>query len=814
MYKNKFDSLKNIEESFDADKLNHIINNFDKLKSQLRPSCFGNNWNPLTKMQQYLKLSRHGKIDVKYKQNKSYGRYYAIGSVSLQSFPREVRHTIAKDYYIDVDIKNAHPVILLKLCKDEKIDCEDLEEYVKNRDKLLKDLKISREEAKKVYLALINGGSNDYNNLKYKTTHIKLFKKEMKNIHNHFCEKYEDEYKLHVKEKKKQKITFNLKASFLNKILCNEENKILMKMYDFFKSPKNCVLCFDGIMLDKKNKYDLKQCEKYIKDTLKYDIKLSEKPFDEALKLPSKIKKYVYPRYEYYNDYKKFVNKEISLELLLNWVNSCIVLIDNGGSEYFYTKEKRINYFGDKTYEICDNWNMKSVKEVLGNLKVIVKVINPYFGLELKNVDTKSKYLFNYLSNDSVKNQGFIQYCKERRMFRNYNRVDYIPYYKVKPVIEDTFNLFNGFPLEYRKIDYGKMKFEESKIYNHMSKYFFAEQKELEHFLDFVADMIQDPGQLKGTGHLFYSTLGCGKGLICKMLCKLLGSNNAIIIVDVKRYFDKFNNLYKNRILKIFEELEDKGTAFKNHNRIKGEITNTEEIVEKKGVDQFICRNFARIIMNTNNENATYVESGVRRISYHSLSGAKADDYDYFAPLWKELKDDKFLKCAFDYFANRKYDLKNVYKSYETDYRQEQKNTNLPIGIRFMINYFEEKYDKLINEDINIQSTLLRADLKQYCKDEGSSYSFKGFKTQVKKIGISSPVRVTLIENGKKKRIQCFVMNPTTIQKNIQKMLKNDKFKFQYNSKVIKKKENDVFEKDYKNKSNFKEPEFLPDDEF
>ena len=791
MFKKKTDALISIEETFNPDKLHYILKHFEKLKLQLRKSCITETWNPLAIMKRYLNLSENGKINVNYKQNRSYGRFYAMKQCSLQNLPREVRHTIADEFYIDIDIKNAHPVILLKLCKDEKIDCEDLEEYVINRDKLLKELKLSKGEAKLVYLALMNGGNKLYKTLTYKSTHVKSFKKEMINIRNHFSEKYSEDYKIHSKIKKDENITFNLKGSFLNKILCNEENKILMNMYEFFKKPKDCVLCFDGIMLQKNKKYNLKKCEEYIKKKTNYNLTLAVKPFDQKLKLPSNIEIYKYPKYEYYNDYKKFVNKEISIEKLTNWLNNAIILIDNGGCEYFYTREKNIFYHEDKTYEVNDSWNMRKIKDVYKNLEVIIKVINPYYNLNIENQNTKSKYLFNYLSNENKKNPGFLQRCKERRLMRNYNRVDYIPYFKEKPILEDTFNLFNGFPLQYKKNNYGNMKFEESKIYNHLKKYFFIEQKELDHFLDFVADMIQDPARIKGTGHLFYSNLGCGKGLICKLICKLLGSNNAIVIVNTDRYFEKFNNVYKNKILKIFEEIKEKGSAFHNHNRIKGEITSNEEIVESKGIDQFVCRNFSRIIMNSNNENATFVEPGVRRLSYHHLSDKKANNYDYFKPLWAELKNDQFLKCSFDFFANRKYDSKNVYNSFETEYRLEQKNVNLPLGIKFIIFYFEENYKLLLDETINIQSTLLRSNYKQYCQDEGCKYSFKAFKKQIKKIGIDEPVRVCF----NKQRLKCFRLNPAKIESNLRYLLKNKKFKFQYNLKNITVNKNDVFEK-------------------
>ena len=56
-------------------------------------------------------------IKVNYKQvHKNIGRYFAEGSLSLQSLPREIRHTIAKEFYYDIDIINAHPEILYQYC--------------------------------------------------------------------------------------------------------------------------------------------------------------------------------------------------------------------------------------------------------------------------------------------------------------------------------------------------------------------------------------------------------------------------------------------------------------------------------------------------------------------------------------------------------------------------------------------------------------------------------------------------------------------------------------------------------------------------
>lgn len=59
---------------------------------------------------------------------------FARGSLSLQCMFREVRNTIARDYYHDVDMANAHPVILRQFCDKLGIPCPVLASYIERRD--------------------------------------------------------------------------------------------------------------------------------------------------------------------------------------------------------------------------------------------------------------------------------------------------------------------------------------------------------------------------------------------------------------------------------------------------------------------------------------------------------------------------------------------------------------------------------------------------------------------------------------------------------------------------------------------------------
>ena len=104
----------------------------------------------LRKMQSNLRGSRY---KVKYSRSskvKHYGRRYA--DKGFQPMEKRLRHTLAQDNYVDVDIVNAHPVILRQfLAKYDTGTYEKLTQYVEERAQVLKML------GKKEVLSILNG---------------------------------------------------------------------------------------------------------------------------------------------------------------------------------------------------------------------------------------------------------------------------------------------------------------------------------------------------------------------------------------------------------------------------------------------------------------------------------------------------------------------------------------------------------------------------------------------------------------------------------------------------------------------------------
>jgi hypothetical protein len=142
----------NIEfnEFINITKANYIIENYEDIKAKFRPESeerLNNiNLDPLTLFKKYVSKSKTIKfqnatnlIKVTYKQNNEIGRFFALGSLSLQTLPREIRQTISDEYYYDIDIKNCHPILLQKYAKTNKLNHDYIKIYNNLRDDLLKE---------------------------------------------------------------------------------------------------------------------------------------------------------------------------------------------------------------------------------------------------------------------------------------------------------------------------------------------------------------------------------------------------------------------------------------------------------------------------------------------------------------------------------------------------------------------------------------------------------------------------------------------------------------------------------------------------
>lgn len=174
-----------------------------------------------------------GMIPVRYKHglNKSSGRNYCKG-LGIQSIPRNIKNFIAMSNYTDYDMENCHFALLLYLAgKNKDISVSEtvmLEDYVKNRDDILKNHTITKTDVIKTLYK---------DNARPKNEYLKKFNIELKNIKS----------KLKESTTTTTTNTDNPISSIISQIINEVESNILLSVYKKINT-KMMSLCFDGFM--------------------------------------------------------------------------------------------------------------------------------------------------------------------------------------------------------------------------------------------------------------------------------------------------------------------------------------------------------------------------------------------------------------------------------------------------------------------------------------------------------------------------------------------------------------------------------------
>ena len=109
-------------ERVDKDKLKYIIDNYK----------FNEKTENILNLY-YESLNKKGQKKVMYNQAKEDKNRY-FGGIRLTSIKRKVRNSIMPENILDIDMENLHPRILLYLYKKHNIECENLIDYVNNRE--------------------------------------------------------------------------------------------------------------------------------------------------------------------------------------------------------------------------------------------------------------------------------------------------------------------------------------------------------------------------------------------------------------------------------------------------------------------------------------------------------------------------------------------------------------------------------------------------------------------------------------------------------------------------------------------------------
>jgi len=493
-----------------------------------------------------------------------------------------------------------------------------------------------------------------------------------------------------------------------------------------------------------------------------------------------------------FRDYKQFVNKETELGDIQDWMENTIVAIDNGGSRFLMTRSE-IKYpvdNGNPRYPSFISWKTVNEKDILETLDKYTSIPNSKYDevyAEKYSEMTRDERLEEQKAGRSSNAfetlfhniRAFIVSSMRGNKMTNYNSAGFVPFLKRngEPTLHDEFNTFTGFPMEKIPITIGT-SFVNSLWYKHMGDELMnGDTGEAGHFSDFIADIIQDPAQIKGPSHLFHSEQGMGKSLMGDWLKLLIGDNLVYSFSNVDDYFSAFTGSSGSKLLKIFEEVSSKGNAFYKHDILKARQTAPDEVIKAKYLPDRIQRNSARHIYFTNNASALYIENSDRRNTMHQANNRYANNTDYFSSIVRELESEEMVRRAFEWYASRQYTRKSVYTAYDTNYKNDQKIKNLARPIKFIIELIESDFLTVSRADRQGNKFKARAvhDLfRDWCGGVGNSKFVSEFKTAIDKMAIkpSTPQKIH------RKCVRSYVIDVDVVEKRLQTYLKLPDFTF------------------------------------
>ena len=419
------------KEKINKHKLNLIIHNYHNIfTDDIKQSN-------LSTLKTYLQnINQNNTIETKYFQNFTDFKYGPLGRQfaypSIQNMKSIIKNTICDGKYTDLDIQNCHPTLLLHLCNILHIKTPFLLQYVQDRPQILEQFK-NKITAKRLYLEMMNGKYNNtsFDIKKYQfNSHLYGFIQEMKRIHP-IISKRLPQYGLKTFELKRNSKKHNLFPSYVNQILCDMENKIIITIYQFFGKPEICTLMFDGIMFYNKNisQHQITSCQNHIHQKFNIKIKLKIKPMNNIidtsnLKIKNKNTNDIYQEYKLItknipipigNDGFPFLNKQFYLE--------CI------DSQHQSTRFKTLLGLALKrndinNYQKWRKWaNLPNHKSIWDSL-IVNKTSGYNIGTVIKLAKQSNPTLNQYLSPNNIIKQLFTSPFKEHQIYSHLKTYD------------------------------------------------------------------------------------------------------------------------------------------------------------------------------------------------------------------------------------------------------------------------------------------------------------------------------------------------------------------------------------------------------
>jgi hypothetical protein len=695
-----------LTERIHQNRLAYIVKHFDELglKDYKGTTYYKqDNTDFRGQLEKYLKMTKDGKITIRYKQNDKVGRFFTSGFVSLQGMRKDVRSCIVENLYHDIDIKNCHPVVLSHICKKLNIATTKLDYYIDNREKVLAQFGTSRDDAKTVILKLLNGGYSYYEDIKNKPEWFIEYYHEVLAIHKElatgknyekFLKKYEDKNKTVYDDRGFEiKHKNNPVGSYVSSLMCDVENKILMAMYDKLGKPETAVLCFDGIMVSADTPYDLKELERHIKRNIDIDITLVCKPIKNEIDIPCDLDLPVYQDTEH----------------ILNYYDHKTEYDFHAFRKEF--NEKKFDSYNELDYELRNKYH-KAINYICTG--------TGYFLMYEKDTNTYTTSIA-----ESLKNNNFAVYYKNDDGKKIKLRIqDYIllkdGYKKIECKLSKAnpkfFNLWSGF-----KATSTNHANEGCEL---MKKFIFetwanSNDEYYKYIISWLAGLVRTDKN-NDVALVLISEQGTGKGFVYEFMKNyVIGKWACVDMEGIESVTGKYNEFIENkRLLLINEMCSTRDNFHSNFDKIKANITDPTIQIKRRYIDNYNIDNIGNYILCSNHKDSVIVSNGDRRYSMFEVSSRYKGDTSFFNKLARMAYNQEAGDAFYTYLLD--FDRVDVKQIIETDIRKKAKLISLSSPMKFIHSIKETPLrDNNRNNIKRLSATALYTRYKDWASENG-----------------------------------------------------------------------------------------------
>lgn len=731
-----------------------------------------------TMLQKYKKIIKANKVQVVYSQKyKGIGRLYAKGNGAntLQNMPRELRNTLAKSKYIDVDMVNALPTIAYQECKKKNIKAPFLRKYNKFRDDKLQELideyNCSRDIAKQLPNRLMNGGTIEKwiadNNLnKEEDCDIPSFwlsfKDEMEMIYKGLYKIHYEYYKVVLEGKEDD---WNSISRLCFYALSDKENDIRQCAEEYLKALGYTVGVpfHDGMLIEIKEGLDdelLGEMRKHIKQEIGFDIEWKIKPMEDVITNTGSAED---------DDW------EIPIEKSMVYDASFCMMIEGDNQKQIYQRRKKyVENFLTQTYHPDCLFHFANYK--LGFISMYKRN-----GIIERLEDTTSGIFSDSTGREFSFTEVWLKDHKKNSK-ETYNWVPYNPYNdlhlnKLKP---DTFNTFQGYPdvIEtFVNPDATKILDLWKDVVLNLCE---GNPEYYHYYICFLAQMVQDPSNRKGVAVGFKSLQGEGKGTHLQALSYVIGEDHYYSSDKMEDFFGNHSEAFPKRLLVNIDEVN--GTQ-KHTSAIKTKITEKKCTLNAKNIRPVEFENFSRIVFTMNGLTLYFdMSSDDRRMVMFEGNG-KNLKYKEYKGGWERIvehwKKPEHIAALFNYLNTYKIDIDIINDRPMTEIYKTMMFKNKPFITGYMEQWllkcmwreyeayaigYEFQHEPVMMEDeyydkeIYILASQFRKQVNNYLNDNGFDFTLTPKQLYPELKGLNFPVRKEM-----KRGDNVFVLTPKVV---------------------------------------------------